>query len=91
MDTGASYVTLPRALAERLGLDLAGAPKVVEEVGSRALRVRGRGIDPLHRKSKVNHAASCSRLQPRAPLDGIPRGLQLRSLEFELGRRRQWR
>ncbi|MDC3982171.1 TIGR02281 family clan AA aspartic protease [Polyangium jinanense] len=29
VDTGASYVTLPRALAEKLGLHLAGAPKVV--------------------------------------------------------------
>ncbi|MDI1444306.1 TIGR02281 family clan AA aspartic protease [Polyangium sp. 6x1] len=28
VDTGASYVTLPRALAEKLGIDLAGAPKV---------------------------------------------------------------
>ncbi len=27
VDTGASYLTLPRALAERLGLDLANAPK----------------------------------------------------------------
>jgi len=34
VDTGASYVTLTRALADKLGLDLAGAPKVAMQTAN---------------------------------------------------------